>query len=99
MVADPLTTVLPHIQSGYLRPLAITSATRSQKLPDVTTVIEAGYPKLQATFWLGGVAPGGTPPHIMQKFEAAFRESLAPAQPRAWLDTLGPEIKIGTPAE
>ena len=99
MVADPLTTVLPHIQSGKLRPLAITSATRSQKLPDVPTVIEAGYPKLQATFWLGVVAPAGTPPDIIQKLNAAFRESLAPAETRARLDTLGAEIKIGTPAE
>jgi tripartite-type tricarboxylate transporter receptor subunit TctC len=99
MVADPMTTVLPHIQSGKLRPLAITSATRSQKLPDVPTVIEAGYPKLQATFWLGVVAPAGTPPDIIQKLNAAFRESLAPAETRARLDTLGAEIKIGTPAE
>ena len=99
MVADPLTTVLPHIQSGKLRPLAITSATRSQKLPDVPTVIEAGYPKLQATFWLGVVAPAGTPPDIIQKLNAAFRESLAPAETRARLDALGAEIKIGTPAE
>jgi tripartite-type tricarboxylate transporter receptor subunit TctC len=99
MVADPMTTVLPHIQSGKLRPLAITSATRSQKLPDVPTVIEAGYPKLQATFWLGVVAPAGTPPDIIQKLNGAFRESLAPAETRARLDTLGAEIKIGTPAE
>jgi tripartite-type tricarboxylate transporter receptor subunit TctC len=99
MVADPMTTVLPHIQSGKLRALAITSATRSPKLPDVPTVIEAGYPKLQATFWLGVVAPAGTPPDVINKLNAAFRESLAPAETRARLDALGAQIKIGTPAE
>jgi tripartite-type tricarboxylate transporter receptor subunit TctC len=99
LVADPMTTILPHIQSGALRALAIAGATRTPKLPDVPTVIEAGYPKLQAPFWLGVVAPAGTPPTIIDKLNAAFRESLAPAETRARLDVLGADIKIGTPAE
>jgi tripartite-type tricarboxylate transporter receptor subunit TctC len=99
MVADPMPTVLPHIQSGKLRPLAVTSGTRHPKLPDVPTVVEAGFPKLQATFWLGVVAPAGTPPDIINKLNAAFRESLVPAETRARLDALGADIKIGTPAE
>jgi tripartite-type tricarboxylate transporter receptor subunit TctC len=99
MAADPMPTVLPHIQSGKLRPLAVTNARRSPKLPDVPTVIEAGFPKLEATFWLGVVAPAGTPPAIVNKLNAAFRESLAPPETRARLDALGADIKIGTPAE
>jgi putative tricarboxylic transport membrane protein len=99
MVADPMPTVLPHIQSGKLRPLAVTSGIRHPKLPDVPTVAQAGFPKLQATFWLGVVAPAGTPPEIINKLNAAFRESLAPAETRARLDALGADIKIGTPAE
>jgi tripartite-type tricarboxylate transporter receptor subunit TctC len=99
MAADPMPTVLPHIQSGKLRALAVTNARRSPKLPDVPTVIEAGFPKLEATFWLGVVAPAGTPPAIVNKLNAAFRESLAPPETRARLDALGAEIKIGTPAE
>jgi tripartite-type tricarboxylate transporter receptor subunit TctC len=96
---DPMTTVFPHIQSGKLRPLAITGQARSPKLPDVPTVTEAGFPKLQSTFWLGVVAPAGTPPEIINKLNAAFRESLAPPETRALLANLGAEIKIGTPAE
>jgi tripartite-type tricarboxylate transporter receptor subunit TctC len=99
IVTDPMTTSLPHIQSGALRPLAIAGAERSPKLPDVPTTPEAGFPKLQAPFWLGVVAPAGTPPDIIDKLNAAFRESLAPAETRARLDTLGAEIKIGTPAD
>jgi tripartite-type tricarboxylate transporter receptor subunit TctC len=99
MAADPMPTVLPHIQSGKLRALAVTNAGRSPKLPDVPTVIEAGFPKLEATFWLGVVAPAGTPPEIVNKLNAAFRESLAPPETRARLDALGAVIKIGTPAE
>ena len=62
-------------------------------------MIEAGYPQLQSPFWLGVVAPAGTPPAITDKLNAAFRESLSPPETRARLDTLGAEIKIGTPAE
>jgi tripartite-type tricarboxylate transporter receptor subunit TctC len=97
LVADPMTTSLPHIQSGKLRPLAVTSAKRSPKLPDVPTVIEAGFPKLESSFWLGVVAPAGTPQPIIDKLNAAFRESLAPAATRALLDKVGGEVKIGTP--
>jgi tripartite-type tricarboxylate transporter receptor subunit TctC len=99
IVADPMPTVLPHIQSGKLRALAVTSGTRHAKLPDIPTVAEAGFPQLQATFWLGVVAPIGTPPDIVNKLNAAFRESLVPAETRARLDSLGADIKIGTPAE
>src|SRR6516164_2010244 len=60
VVADPLTTSLPHIESGKLRPLAVAGAERSAKLPDVPTTPEAGFPKLQAPFWLGVVAPPQT---------------------------------------
>jgi tripartite-type tricarboxylate transporter receptor subunit TctC len=97
LVADPMTTSLPHIQSGKLRPLAVTSAKRSPKLPDVPTVIEAGFPKLESSFWLGVVAPAGTPQPIIDKLNAAFRESLAPDATRALLDKVGGEVKIGTP--
>src|SRR2546422_181593 len=99
MIADPSTSSLPHIQSGNLRALAIAGAERFSKLPDVPTTPEAGYPKLQAPFWLGVVAPAGTPPAIIDKLNAAFRDSLAQPQTRARLATLGAEIKIGTPAE
>ena len=99
VVADPLTTSLPHIESGKLRPLAVAGAERSAKLPDVPTTPEAGFPKLQAPFWLGVVAPAGTPPAIIDKLNAALRESLAPPQTRELLANLGAEIKIGTPAE
>jgi tripartite-type tricarboxylate transporter receptor subunit TctC len=97
MVADPMTTTLPHIQSGKLRALAIAGAGRTPKLPDIPTVVEAGYPKLQSPFWLAVVAPAGTPPAIIDKLNAAFRESLDPPETRALLAKLGAEIKIGTP--
>jgi len=99
IVADPMTTVLPHIQSGRLRAIAIAGAERTPKLPGVPTTVEAGFPKLQAPFWLGVVAPAGTPPAIIAKLNAAFRDSLAQPETRTRLANLGADIKIGTPAD
>jgi tripartite-type tricarboxylate transporter receptor subunit TctC len=99
IATDPSTTVLPHIQAGKLRPIAVTMAQRTSKLPDVPTTAEAGYPKLLAAFWLGVVAPAGTPSDIVNKLNAAFRESLNDPPTRARLDALGAEVKIGSPQE
>jgi tripartite-type tricarboxylate transporter receptor subunit TctC len=99
MLADPSTTSLPLIQSGKLRPLAIAGSERSEKLPDVPTAPEAGFPKLVSPFWLGVVAPAGTSPAIVDRLNAAFREALADPQTRTRLDNLGAEIRVGTPAE
>ena len=97
MAIDPSTTVLPHLQSGKLRPLAVVTNERSPKMPDVPTTAELGYPKINSPFWLGVVAPAGTPPDIIAKLNAAFRESLNDPATRARLDTLGAEIRIDTP--
>ncbi len=99
IIADSSTTSLPQVQAGKLRPLVMPMAQRFSKLPDVPTTAEAGYPKMLAPFWLGVVAPAGTPPAIVDKLNAAFRDSLSPPETRARLANLGAEIKIGTPAE
>jgi tripartite-type tricarboxylate transporter receptor subunit TctC len=99
MVADPMTSSLPHIQSGKLRPLAIPGSERSSKLPDVPTTGEAGYPKFVAPFWLGVVAPAGTPAAVVDKLNAALGKSLSPPETRARLAALGAEIKFSTPQD
>jgi len=99
IATDPSTTVLPQIQAGKVRPIAVTMTQRTTKLPDVPTTAEAGYPKLLAPFWLGVVAPAGTSNDIIDKLNAAFRDALNDPATRARLDTLGAEIKIGTPQE
>ncbi len=97
MATDPSTTVLPHLQSGSLRALAVVTSARSPKMPDVPTSAEAGYPMLNSPFWLGVVAPAGTPADIVDKLNAAFRESLKDPAARARLDTLGAVIDVSTP--
>jgi tripartite-type tricarboxylate transporter receptor subunit TctC len=99
IIADPSTTSLPYIQDGKLRPIAIASNVRDPKLPNVPTVVEAGFPKLQSPFWLAVVAPAGTPRDIIIRLNSAFREALATPQTRARLDTLGAEVKIGNPED
>ena len=99
MIADPSTTSLPYIQDDKLRPIAIAGNIRDSKLPNVPTVVEAGFPKLQSPFWLAVVAPAGTSPDIIGKLNSAFHQTLAGAETRARLDALGAEIKIGTPQD
>jgi tripartite-type tricarboxylate transporter receptor subunit TctC len=97
VVADPMTTSLPHIESGRLRPIAIAGPTRTPKLPHVPTTGEQGFPDIDSPFWLGVVVPAGTPPEIVAKLNAAFRESLNAPEVRTRLAALGADIQIGTP--
>jgi tripartite-type tricarboxylate transporter receptor subunit TctC len=99
MIADPSTTSLPQIQAGKLRPIAIAGAVRDPQLPDVQTVVEAGFPKLQSPFWLGVVAPAGTPTAIVDKLNVAFNEAMNDPATRKRLDDLGAYVKIGTPED
>jgi tripartite-type tricarboxylate transporter receptor subunit TctC len=99
MAIDPTMTILPLIRSGRVRAIAVTTPARSPQLPDVPTTIEAGYPKMLSTYWLGVVAPAGTPASVVKRLNEAFRDSLAPAEVRARLSNLSAEVKTGSPEE
>ena len=68
--------LLPHIKSGKLKALAITSATRSAALPDVPTTAELGYPKVNSDNWYGLVAPAGTPADVLARIHASATAAL-----------------------
>ena len=93
-----MTTSLLHIEADSSAPSPSPAPNAHQNFPNVPTMVEAGNPKLQSPFWLGVVAPAGTPHPIIDKLNKAFRESMAPAETRARLAKLGADIKIGTPA-
>ena len=99
IVADPSTTVLPHIQAGKLRAIAIAGETRTPKLPDVPTVVEAGLPYMVSPFWLAVTAPAATPHEIIAKLNGAFREALTVPETRKKLATFDAEVKIGSPED
>lgn len=69
--------VLPHIKSGALKALAITSSSRSPSLPDVPTMAEAGVADFEITAWFGFMAPTGTPKPIIQKISTDVAKIMA----------------------
>jgi len=68
--------VLPHIQSGKFKALAVTSAKRAPPLPEVPTTPELGYPRVISDNWYGLVAPGATPPAVLKRIHGAAVEAL-----------------------
>ena len=69
--------VLPHIRSGRLRALAVSSAQRLPALREVPTVAESGYPGFEADQWYGIVAPAGTPVAMVMRLNAEINKALA----------------------
>lgn len=94
-----LLVAMPFIQSGRVRPLAVTSATRHPLLPDVPTVAEAGIAGLEALSWQGLFAPAGTPKAIVDKLNAQTRKALASPEIRDYFSAQGMEVKATSPAE
>lgn len=75
---DSLASAMPHIKSGRIKILAVTTAERVPQLPEVPTVAEAGYPGYAGVGWSGFVLPAGTPREIVEKVstdtQAVLRE-------------------------
>ena len=69
-IFDAIPSTLPHIKSGRLRALGITTLNRSQLLPDLPTIAESGYPGFEAVGWIGLAAPAKTPAPILDKLNA-----------------------------
>jgi tripartite-type tricarboxylate transporter receptor subunit TctC len=88
---------LPHLASGQLRGLAVTSPKRSSAAPDLPTMIEAGVPNFQAMVWQGFSAPAGTPRPIVDRLNAAMRQALLGPEVVARFKELGAERVGSTP--
>src|SRR2546423_428228 len=80
MLVDSLPPSLPHIRAGRARPLAVTTPERVPQLPDVPTMIEAGFPGFEVWGWSGVATTAGTPPAIIAALEAAIRRALEDSQ-------------------
>src|SRR5262249_35471286 len=91
--------LLPHVQGGRLRALAVATAARSPLLPDVPTTAESGYPKLIASFWSGLLAPAGTPAPVVAKLNAAVNDILKSKEAQTGLERLNAEAKLGSPQD
>lgn len=97
MTLDPVATSLQLIKDGRLRALAIAGPKRSPELPDVPTLIEAGYPNLTVGAWTALLAPKETPPDIVAKLNAATNAALHSEAMMGALAKLGTEPRGGTP--
>ena len=99
MMIDAITTMAPQVQSGQLRALGATGLKRSDVLPDVPTVSEAGVPGYEAVIWLGIMAPAATPKAIVEKLNAEINKVLSrPDVQEAWAKQGAVPMKM-TPAE
>lgn len=97
---DNLPSAMPHIQAGSLKAFAVTSATRSQALPDIPTVAEAAnLPGFEASSWFGMLAPAGTPPDIVSRLQTEIAKALKLPEINTRLAGLGAIPSGNTPQE
>ena len=94
-----MASVMPHVDAGRLRALAVASATRSSTLPDIPTFSEAGVPGYDASAWYGLFAPAGTPKEIVASLQREVAAALKEPQTREKLLSLGAEPVGSTPEE
>jgi tripartite-type tricarboxylate transporter receptor subunit TctC len=98
VIFDNMPPSLPHVRAGKLRALAVTTATRSEALPEVPTVAET-VPGYEASAFFGMSAPRGTPPEIIDKLNQEINAGLADPKVKARLADLGGMLIPGSPAD
>jgi tripartite-type tricarboxylate transporter receptor subunit TctC len=94
-----LAPTISHIEEGKLRALAVASKTRSQILPAVSTMAEAGYPEIEGDAWFAILVPAGTPKEIVALLNRAIIEIMAGPDMKERMATLGYEPLGNTPEE
>lgn len=92
-------TAIPHIKAGKLRGLGVTTAKRTQALPEVPSIAEAGVPGYEATQWFGVLAPAGTPRAIIDRLHQEMVKLLRAPDVRERLIADGTEPVGNTPEE
>jgi tripartite-type tricarboxylate transporter receptor subunit TctC len=90
---------IPQIQQGNVRALAVTGNKRSQILPEVPTMAEAGYPQIVGDSWVGVLVPAGTPKDIISLLQREIARIIAEPQMQARLAELGYDPVASTPYE
>jgi tripartite-type tricarboxylate transporter receptor subunit TctC len=99
MTFEGTSVLLPLIQAGRLRALAVTTPNRIPQLPDVPTMVESGYPNFVSTSWTGLLAPAHTPEAIIAKLNTTINEGLKTPGLLKALANLSNESLGGTPAD
>ncbi len=99
MTVDTALVALPHIQSGKIRALAVTSGKRTAVLPDVPTLAESGVPGFDVSSWQALYAPAGTPAAIVARLNTELAQIAAQPEIKAKLASLGVDHNTNTPAQ
>jgi len=94
----PLPAAIEYIRAGKLRALAVTTAARSEALPDIATMAEF-VPDYEASVWAGIGAPKATPAEIVEKLNREINSGLADPKMKARLADLGGTVLPGAPAD
>jgi tripartite-type tricarboxylate transporter receptor subunit TctC len=90
---------VPHVRAGRMKALAVSSLTRIESMPDVPTVVEAGYPGFEERSWVGFFAPAATPPAIVNLLNKEINRTLALPEVASGFKSLGMDIHPGSPAD
>lgn len=89
--------VLPHIQAGRLKAIAVTGRSRSPALPSTPTVAESGVPGFESVQWFGVAAPAGTPRAIVDRLYKEIQVAMKTPEMKERLNSIGAEAVVSTP--
>jgi tripartite-type tricarboxylate transporter receptor subunit TctC len=99
MFFGAVASLIPLVQEGKLRALAVTSANRFPALPDLPTMIESGFPGFVSVLSIGLMAPTGTPPAVIEKIHKDSVATLSLPEVRKRLGDVGMDVIAGSPSE
>jgi len=99
IATSSMSLVVPHVRTGKLRALGITSAARSPAVPDIPTIAEAGVPGYEAVQWSAMLAPAGTPPELIARLNKEVTAILRTPEIRDRLAGDSAEVVAGSPEQ
>ncbi len=99
MAFESLPTVLPHIRTGALRAIGVTTPARTPVLPELPSLAEAGLPGFDASLWYAVMGPAGISPQIVKTLHDAVVDSLNSPEVKQRLSEQGADLATSTPAE
>ena len=99
MIFEPMATMMPHVRSGRMRALGVTTAKRSAAAPEIPSLEEQGLKGLDVATWYGLLAPARTPQQVIDKLYGALAEFVASADARERMSAIGVEFMTLNPDE
>jgi tripartite-type tricarboxylate transporter receptor subunit TctC len=99
LLFDQMATAVPHVRSGKVKALAVTTSARSPAMPTVPTIAESGVPGYEMSAWFGMVGPANMPTDVVAKIQGQLADAMAKPEIKAKLSSLGLNLIGGPPNE